>query len=162
MSTAAIAAAEQQDLFATQPSTEPLRRQLGGTPEIYFAKSIDNSRIIKVADPAKRREMKLFTIALGVLFMLVMVYVWQHFSSIEYGYKIESAKAQRDSLIEVNRALRLEDASLRDPERIDAIARRMGFQSPQAGQVQEMEVSTDSSAPVMARAAGVSVISMPQ
>jgi cell division protein FtsL len=139
-----------------------VRRQIGGTPEIYFAKSIDNSRIIKVADPAKRREMKLFTIALGVLFMLVMVYVWQHFSSIEYGYKIESAKTQRDSLIEVNRALRLEDASLRDPQRIDVIARRMGFQSPQAGQVQEMEVTTDSSAPVMARAAGVSVISMPQ
>jgi cell division protein FtsL len=162
MSTAAIAVAEQQNLFAPQSSPEPVRRQLGGTPEIYFAKSIDNSRIVKVADPAKRREMKLFTIALGVLFMLVMVYVWQHFSSIEYGYKIETAKAQRDSLIEVNRALRLEDASLRDPQRIDVIARRMGMQSPQAGQVQEMEVSTDSGAPVMARAAGVSVISMPQ
>ena len=96
MSVAAIAAAEQQNLFAPQSSPEPVRRQLGGTPEIYFAKSIDNSRIVKVADPAKRREMKLFTIALGVLFMLVMVYVWQHFSSIEYGYKIEDGKAQRD------------------------------------------------------------------
>jgi cell division protein FtsL len=160
MSSAAIAA-EQQDLFASQPTPEPVRRQIGGTPEIYFAKSIDNSRIIKVADPAKRREMKLFTIALGVLFMLVMVYVWQHFSSIEYGYKIESAKAQRDSLIEVNRQLRLEDASLRDPERIDVIARKMGFRTPQAGQVQEMEVTADSNAPVMARAAGVSVISLP-
>jgi cell division protein FtsL len=161
MSTAAIAA-EQQDLFAQQPSPEPMRRQLGGTPEIYFAKSIDNSRIVKVADPAKRREMKLFTIALGVLFLLVMVYVWQHFSSIEYGYKLESVKAQRDSLLEVNRALQLEEASLKDPQRIDAIARRYGLQSPQAGQVQELDVTIDSGAPVMARAAGVSVISLPQ
>src|SRR4051812_15980417 len=161
MSTAAIAAAEQQNLFAPQSSPEPVRRQLGGTPEIYFAKSIDNSRIVKVADPAKRREMKLFTIALGVLFLLVMVYVWQHFSSIEYGYKLESVKAQRDSLLEVNRALQLEEASLKDPQRIDAIARRYGLQSPQAGQVQELDVTIDSGAPVMARAAGVSVISLP-
>lgn len=162
MSTAAIAAAEQQDLFASQPCPEPVRRQLGGTPEIYFAKSIDNSRIIKIADPAKRREMKLFTIALGFLFLLVMVYVWQHFSSIEYGYKLESVKAQRDSLMEVNRALRLEEASLKDPQRIDVIARKYGLQSPQAGQVQELDVSTDRDASVMARAAGVSVISLPQ
>ena len=43
----------------------------------------------------------------------------------------------------MNRALRLEEASLKDPERIDAIARRMGLQSPQAGQVQEMDVNAD-------------------
>ena len=37
--------------------------------------------------------MQLFTIALAVLFVLVMVYVWQHFSSIEYGYRIQESKA---------------------------------------------------------------------
>lgn len=162
MSIGAIAPTSQQASLFTQPSPQPVRRNSGGTPEIYFSKAIDNSRLVKVADPARRREMALFTAALSVLFLLVMVYVWQHFSAIEYGYKIESIKSQRDALVEVNRALRLEEASLKDPERIDALARDMGLQLPHAGQVQQMDVSTDPGAPVMARAAGVSVISLPQ
>ena len=62
-----------------------------GTPEIYFAKSIDNSRLVKVEDPRRGREMRQFVIALACLFLLVMTYAWQHFKAIEYGYKIESA-----------------------------------------------------------------------
>src|SRR2546427_8838425 len=89
-----------------------------GTPEIYFSKQIDNSRLVKVEDPRRGREMRQFGIALSCLFLLVMTYAWQHFKAIEYGYKIESMKIEADSMIEMNRALRLEDASLRDPERI--------------------------------------------
>ena len=48
-----------------------------------------------------------------------MTYTWQHFKAIEYGYKIESLKNATRQLSEVNRALRLEEASLRSPERID-------------------------------------------
>jgi hypothetical protein len=39
----------------------------------------------------------------------------------------------------MNRALRLEDASLRDPERIDVLARRMGLVPPEPGQVIRMD-----------------------
>src|SRR5574340_1705172 len=88
-----------------------------GTPEIYFRKSIDNSRLVKVEDPRRAREMKHFGMALCVLFLLVMGYAWQHFRAIEYGYKIETLKMQRDSLRAMHHALRLEEASLRDPER---------------------------------------------
>ena len=48
---------------------------------------------------------------------------------------------QRDGLMEMNRALRLEEASLRDPERIDMLARKLGLQSPQAGQVMHMDTA---------------------
>jgi len=133
-----------------------------GTPEIYFGKAIDNSRLVKVEDPKRSREMKQFGIALGCLFLLVMTYTWQHFKAIEYGYKVESLKTQRDSLLEVNRALRLEEASLSSPERIDRLAREYGMQPPQAGQVIRMESSLpDSGTPEMASAAQVSVISIP-
>jgi len=129
------------------------RRYMPGAPEIYFPKTIDNSRLVKVADPRQRREMKMCTLAMLVLFALAIVYVWQHFSAIEYGYKIEALRAQRDSLVEANRALKLEEASLRNPERIDALAKTMGLQAPQAGQVQSIDMSASSGAPVIARAA---------
>jgi cell division protein FtsL len=140
----------------------PVRRQSFwmGTPEIYFNKAIDNSRLVKVEDPRRGREMRQFALALGCLFLLVMTYAWQHFKAIEYGYQIESLKIQRDAMVEMNRELRLEDASLRNPERIDVMARRLGLQSPQAGQVMQMDASTDGGAPVMASVTPVSVISV--
>lgn len=131
-----------------------------GTPEIYFAKPIDNSRLVKVEDPRRTREMRQFGFALGCLFLFVMAYAFQHFKAIEYGYKIEALKSQRDGLVEMNRALRLEEASLRDPERIDRMARELGLQSPQAGQVMRMDVGLpEVSGSVIARVTPVSVIS---
>ena len=132
-----------------------------GTPEIYFYKAIDNSRLVKVEDPRRSREMKQFGVALACLFLLVMTYTWQHFKAIEYGYRVESLKTQRESLLDVNRALRLEEASLSSPERIDKLAREYGMQPPQAGQLIRMDSSADSSTPEMASAASVSVISIP-
>ena len=130
-----------------------------GTPEIYFSKAIDNSRLVKVEDAGRSREMKHFGVALGCLFLLVFTYAWQHFKAIEYGYQIESAKRELTSLTEMNHALRLEDASLRDPERIDVLARRMGLVPPAPGQVLRMDGSAaDAQGPVMASAAPVMVI----
>lgn len=133
-----------------------------GTPEIYFTKHLDNSRLVKAADPERAREMAMFTGAVACLFMLVMFYAWQHFSAIEYGYQIEAMNRQKEQLVEANRALRLEEASLRDPERIDVLARQMGLQSPQAGQIVRMDSAPETSAPVMARMADVSVLPVAQ
>ncbi len=130
-----------------------------GTPEIYFRKTIDNSRLVKVEDPRREREMKYFGLALCCLFLLVMGYALQHFRAIEYGYQIESLRSERADLTEMNRALRLEEASLRDPERIDAMARKLGLQSPQPGQVLRMDVATDAATPVMASVTPVAVVS---
>lgn len=137
-----------------------VRRYLPGAPEIYFNKQIDNSRLVRVADPERRRELALFTVALTMLTLFTFMYLWQHFSSIEYGYKIEALRTQRDQLTDVNKTLRLEEASLKDPERIDAIARRMGMHMPVAGQVQRMDPALDTGGPVMAQAVGVSVVSL--
>lgn len=135
----------------------PVRR---GAPEIYFSKPIDNSRLVKVADRQRNREMAHFTVAVCALFLLVMVYAWQHFAAIEYGYQIEALKAQRDSYVELNRALRLEEASLRSPERIDILARRLGLDSPQVGQLIRLESSGgEGNPPVLASATGISVVS---
>lgn len=132
-----------------------------GTPEIYFTKAIDNSRLVKVEDPRRTHEMRQFGIALGCLFLFVMAYAFQHFKAIEYGYKIEALKSQRDSLVEMNRALSLEEASLRDPERIDRMARELGLQSPQAGQVMRMDTTLpQGSSSVMASLTPVSVVSL--
>lgn len=132
-----------------------------GTPEIYFAKPIDNSRLVKIEDPRRGREMRQFGVALSCLFLLVMTYTWQHFKAIEYGYKIESLKNERNGLSELNHTLRLEEASLRSPDRIDRLARQYGMQPPQAGQIIRMDSAPqDANTPEMA-SASVLVVSLP-
>ena len=141
----------------SQPAAK-MPRWGGVTPEIYFNKAIDNSRLVKVADPKRAKEMRMFSVSVALLFVLCMVYAWQHLSSLEYGYKIEAQKIERDALLEQNRALKLEDASLRDPERIEQLATHLGLIAPQAGQVMHLEVSRETSGPVMAKASGIQVV----
>jgi cell division protein FtsL len=134
------------------------RRSVAGlTPEFYFQKTIDNSRLVKIVDPQRRREIRMFSTSVAALFLLMMFYAWQHFSSIEYGYKIEAQKTEHERLVEVNRTLRLEAASLRDPGRIDSLARQMGLESPQPGQVIRLNPD-DVGGPIMAQASPVAVI----
>ena len=136
------------------PAAGARRQSRGVTPEIYFAKRIDNSRLVKMSDPRHSREMAMFLGTTILLFLLVMMYAWQHFSAIECGYRVEQLRAHRNGLVEMNRALRLEEASLRDPQRIDLLARRMGLAAPQAGQVVRLDAGSDTmdpGAPVMAR-----------
>jgi hypothetical protein len=136
-----------------------------GTPEIYFAKRLDNSRLIRMVDPKRRREMLMFGGMLSLLFLVVMVYLLQHLSAIQYGYRIEQAKAEQASIVESNRALKLEESSLTDLERIEVEARKLGMMPPVAGQLQPIESGNgDSTVPVMARAnsSGISVVSIQQ
>lgn len=127
------------------------RARRGPTPEVFFTKHIDNSRIVKADDPERKREMRSFATVMSVLFVLVMVYVWQHFSAIEMGYNIEAQKVQVEHLSEQNRQLRLSEAELTDPERIDRIAKQLGLDSPQPGQVVRPDGS-DANGPVLAQA----------
>ncbi len=94
------------------------------TPEFYFARHFDNSRLVKAPDPVRVREMRLFSAAITVLFSLVMVYGLQHFYAIESGYRVESEKQTLDQLREENRQLRLAEAQLTQPGRIDPMARQ--------------------------------------
>jgi cell division protein FtsL len=130
---------------------QQLGRRRGPTPEMFFAKHIDNSRIVKADDPERRREMRSFTIAMTLFFALTMVYVWQHFSAIEVGYKVEAQKQQVELMRETNRQLRLTAAQLSDPGRIDTIAKQLGLNAPMPGQVVRPDGST-SGAPVLAQA----------
>ena len=126
------------------------RARRGPTPEVFFTKHIDNSRIVKADDPERRREMRMFSFVMTILFALVMVYVWQHFSAIEIGYKVEAQKTQVEQLREQNRQLRLTEAQLNEPARIDKIARQLGLDVPQPGQVIRAEGLMGQEAPAMA------------
>jgi hypothetical protein len=126
------------------------RARRGPTPEVFFTKHMDNTRLVKAADPVRIREMRSFAIAMTVLFAMVMIYGWQHFSSIEVGYKVEAEKQQLEQLHEQNRQLSLKEAQLCDLGRLDREARRLGMDAPKPGQVVRPDSSFEPGQPVMA------------
>ncbi len=116
-------------------SRQPLRRRGVRTPEFYFVKQFDNSRLVKAPDPVRVREMRGFAAAVCVLFSLIMIYGYQHFSAIESGYRVEAERQTAEHLREQNRQLRLSEAQLTQPARIDALAHQYGLAAPQPGQI---------------------------
>jgi cell division protein FtsL len=147
---------KQQSTAAALP-----RRYMPGAPEIYFRKEIDNSRLVRTEDPVVKREMRLFAGTLAVCLLMLLAYLGQHCRSIEYGYEIESLRSECQKANDVNRTLKLEAATLKDPQRIDTLASRMGLALPAVGQVEHLDPSGNTGAPVLARADTFSVISVP-
>lgn len=127
------------------------RRRGVRTPEFYFSRHFDNSRLVKASDPVRVREMRVFTAAVTVLFSLIMIYGLQHFSAIESSYRVESEKQVLEQLKEQNRQLRLTEAQLTQPQRIDGLARELGLAEPQPGQVVHPNARLDASAPILAQ-----------
>jgi cell division protein FtsL len=130
---------------------QPARRRGVPTPEFYFTRSLDNSRLVKAADPVRVRQMRVFAAAVTVLFSLIMVYGLQHFSAIESSYSVEAKKQVRDQLREENRQLRLAEAQLTQPGRIDGMARELGLAAPAPGQVVHPSAHPDAGAPSLAQ-----------
>lgn len=129
------------------------RRRRVRTPEFYFARHFDNTRLVKASDPVRAREMRLFSAAVAVLFSLIMVYGLQHFSAIEISYRVESEKQVVNQLREQNHQLRLSEAELTQPERIDQMARQFGLAEPLPGQVVYPNGHLDSGSPTLAQIA---------
>jgi cell division protein FtsL len=131
--------------MATAALPRPRRRRhdftgrAGGratVPDVYFVKRIDNSRRRREVDAEKRHECYSL-LGLGILVLLFcLLLARQHFQHIRYGYQIQELKGQRATLEEWNRRLRLDEASLADPQRIDAYARqKLGLAPPAPQQV---------------------------
>ena len=109
------------------------------------------TRLVKAPDLARVREMRIFSGAIAVLFSLVMIYGLQHFYAIENSYRVESEKQTLNQLREENRQLRLSQAELTQPGRIDMMARQLGLAAPQPGQVVHASGNADASTPVLAQ-----------
>jgi len=110
------------------------------TTEFHTVKRIDNSRLVRHVEPARLRGLYRTVGLGGMVAMLLMMYIYQHFRCIDLSFQLEDLKAQQTQLGSLNSELRLEIEALRDPRRIDTIARqRLGLTEPLPTQVQEFD-----------------------
>jgi cell division protein FtsL len=108
--------------------------------EFHTVKRIDNSRLVRNVEPAKMRSLWRTVLLGSVVAIFFLLYVFQHFRCIDLSFQLEDLRAQQMKAAGLNSELKLEIASLRNPMRIDAIARhRLGLSAPLPTQVQEYE-----------------------
>jgi cell division protein FtsL len=91
--------------------------------EYAVKKDIRNNPIVREVDEAQKRELWR-SVGIGVFLVAVLLFsAWQHFELLRHGYQIEQLQRERSAEEEVNRHLRLEIETLREPARIEKIAK---------------------------------------
>jgi cell division protein FtsL len=91
--------------------------------EYAIKQDIRNNPIVREVDEAQKRELWR-SVAIGVFLVAVLLFsAWQHFELLRHGYQIERMQRERAAEEEVNRHLRLEIETLREPARIEKIAK---------------------------------------
>jgi cell division protein FtsL len=118
--------------------------------EFYTVKQIDNSRLVRTVAPDRLRECVRLVGVGALLALMALCYAWQHFECIQMRSQLESLKQEHSQAVELNQELKLEVASLRDPGRIDLIARgQLGLTTSASSEIVPTEPPVE---PVMAQA----------
>jgi hypothetical protein len=124
---------------------DPFRLRALPNDDIYFySKKIDNSRVIRQADPEARGECWSAVGAAGVLLMLGASIIAPHVGSVLAGYKLEALKQERQTLIDQKRDLEVREAGLLSPERLNNLARARSLTTPASDQVIHLDTTPSS------------------
>jgi cell division protein FtsL len=108
--------------------------------EFRTVKRIDNSRLVRHAEPAKQKNLYKTAGLGGFVAVFFLLYIFQHFRCIDLSFELEALRAQQNRATALNSELKLEIANLRDPMRIDVIARKqLGLTQPLPMQVREYD-----------------------
>lgn len=107
---------------------------------VRLGKPIDNSGVVRVADPRARREILLLILLVAVLAAGLGLYAWPALEIRRAGQAGALLDRERERLVEENRKLRLEKASLENLRRVEAIATREGLVAPTPDRTVVVEV----------------------
>lgn len=134
---------KQERRESVRAQADPYRLRALPNDGIYFcSKRIDNSRVVRQADPAAGGECWSAVAAVGLLLMLGGSVIAPHVASILAGYKLESLKTERQTLIDQSRALDVQEAGLLSPERLNNLARAHSLTSPASDQVIHLDTAS--------------------
>ena len=108
-----------------------MRDDLDGV--VLLPKSIDNSQVVRELDPRSNRDLWWLLVLVGVLVGGLVLYAWPHLALRQTGMATDQMYRERERLVEENRKLNLEKASLENLKRVEAIAtRELGLAPPKA------------------------------
>jgi hypothetical protein len=124
-------------------------RPLPSEDVYFYVKKIDNSRLVREADPAARRRawqdgLKGLAAA-GLLILLLMPKAL----GVVAGYEINQLTASHKKMAAEKTAIELQEAQLRSPDRLEQLARQMHLVNPDPRRVVVLNTAKTDSALAM-------------
>ena len=113
--------------------------------------SYPNTRVRRTADPRASRRQKLLLAGCLVLACGFVLAVRQQIMAVEYGYKTEALRREREQLLDEQHRLLLAVEESSSPARLEEVGRELGLQPARASQIETAAAARES------RGAGVFV-----
>jgi cell division protein FtsL len=102
--------------------------------EYAIKKDVRNNPIVREVDSERQRQLWK-SLAIGsVLVAVVLFSAFQNHALVQHGYALQQLQEQKAAEQEINRHLCLELDTLRSPERIEGIAKKLNLVTPQRDQ----------------------------
>ncbi len=107
-----------------------------------------NSRIHRDRDVRALSRLALLLVCGLILASGFVFAAQQHFTAVEYGYKSENLRLERDKLLEEKQQLLLVKEQAFAPARLASKARELGLRPLQASQIETQKASNRSQIPI--------------
>lgn len=115
----------------------------------FYCKKIDNTRLVREADPQARGACWSAIGAACVALLLLTSVLAPSVAGTLAGYKLESLRADEQHLLNQRRVLELQEAELLRPDRLEKLAKGQHMVTPVSGQVIHLDSKSDASVAMM-------------
>lgn len=130
---------------AIRAQVDPFQLRALPNDTIYFhSKKIDNSRVLRQADPAARGECYSAYAAVAVVLTIGSSLIAPHVASRMAGYQLEKLKAENQMLLDQKRALDVQEAALVSPSRFYDLADTRKLGRPGSDQIIHLDAPASS------------------
>ena len=121
-----------------------LLRPLPGEDVFFYAKLMDNSRVIRQANPRARGAWS----AAGVMCLLAVLLTFSlapRIANLLVGYRLEALRQEHMRLVDERQMLDVEEAKLLRLDRLEELARHNNLAPPKSEQLFDLEPKSDGS-----------------
>jgi hypothetical protein len=112
-----------------------LLRALPNEDIFFYVKRVDNSRIVREADPRAKAECWSSIGAVCAVAAVLITSLAPGVAGITAGYQIQALKQERQRLLDERRGLEVQEARLRGSQRLHQLARDQNMGNPKADQM---------------------------
>jgi hypothetical protein len=119
-------------------------RALPNDDVYFFCKRVDNSRLVRQADPAAKGQCWSAIGATCAVAAIVGGMMAPKAATVLAGYKVQQLKQERAGLIEERKALEVEEARMLSPGNMGELAMRQKLSSPGSHQIVHLQPRGDS------------------
>jgi hypothetical protein len=132
-------------LSGVKAERDPFQLRALPQEDVFFhCKKIDNSRLVREADPQARGACWSAIGAASILLVVLTSVLVPNVASTLAGYRLQALRVEERQLLDEKRTLEVVEAELLSPQRLETLAQGQNLVAPLPGQVVRLNTKGDS------------------